>query len=96
MKKYNKEKSQINKILFLILILIIAILYVKQKANLIQKGYTIEKLEKRIDKLQNINNCLKIEITTLQSPKRIEQIAKKLGLVYPKSEDIISLEFKVH
>ena len=64
-----------------------------QHFELRQHGYRIEEmLQERAQELE-INRHLKLEIETLQSPKRIEQIAiEQLNLVAPSSDEAIVIE----
>ena len=64
-----------------------------QHFELRQHGYRIEKMQQERARELEINRHLRLEIETLQSPKRIEQIAiEQLNLVAPSSDEAIVIE----
>lgn len=64
-----------------------------QHFELLQHGYHIEQVQQERAHELEVNRHLRLEIETLKSPKRIEQIAtEQLNLVTPGSEDVIVLE----
>ena len=64
-----------------------------QHFELLRHGYRIEQVQQERARELEINRHLRLEIETLKSPKRIEQIAtEQLNLVAPSSEDAIVLE----
>ena len=64
-----------------------------QHFELLRHGYRIEQVQQERARELEINRHLRLEIETLRSPKRIEQIAtEQLNLVAPTSEDAIVLE----
>ena len=64
-----------------------------QHFELLRHGYRIEQVQQERARELEINRHLRLEIETLKSPKRIEQIAtEQLNLVAPGSEDAIVLE----
>ena len=64
-----------------------------QHFELRQHGYRIEEMQQERAGELEINRHLRLEIETLQSPKRIEQIAiEQLNLVAPSSDEVIVIE----
>ncbi|MEE8166740.1 MAG: cell division protein FtsL [Myxococcota bacterium] len=64
-----------------------------QHFELLQHGYRIEQMQQERARELEINRHLRLEVETLQSPKRIEQIAtEQLHLVAPSSEEAIVIE----
>ena len=64
-----------------------------QHFELLQHGYRIEQMQQERARELEINRHLRLEIETLRSPKRIEQIAtEQLNLVAPSSEEAIVIE----
>ena len=64
-----------------------------QHFELLRHGYRIEQVQQERARELEINRHLRLEIETLKSPRRIEQIAtEQLNLVAPSSEDAIVLE----
>ena len=64
-----------------------------QHFELRQHGYRIEEMQQERAQELEINRHLRLEVETLQSPKRIEQIAiEQLNLVAPSSDEVIVIE----
>ena len=64
-----------------------------QHFELLRHGYQIEDLEKQRAAEQETARHLRLEIETLRSPARIEQIATgQLHLVVPKRDEAITIE----
>ncbi len=82
---------------FIIAFLVIAglLLYVGGKVKIMRLGYQIEALEKEKKDLERANRSLRIEVSSLTSPARIEEIAtKKLGMVRPPKEAVVVVKRK--
>jgi cell division protein FtsL len=63
-----------------------------QHFELLRHGYRIEQLQEERALELELNRHLRLEIATLKSPRRIEQIAtERLNLVAPGSEDAVVL-----
>ena len=65
-----------------------------QHFELLRHGYEIEELQRQRAAEEEINRRLRLEIETLQSPKRIEALATQppLRLVAPARDEAIVLE----
>jgi cell division protein FtsL len=63
-----------------------------QKVELVRHGYRIQRLQVQMAAEQEINRRLRLEIETLRSPARIEQMAKLLNLVAPPRDQAIVIE----
>ncbi|MBA3295649.1 MAG: cell division protein FtsL [Acidobacteria bacterium] len=63
-----------------------------QHFELVQHGYKVQRLEKDRATELEISRHLRLEIETLRSPERIENLAKKLNLVAPLREQAIVIE----
>jgi cell division protein FtsL len=64
-----------------------------QHFELVRHGYLMERLQQERAAEEEVNRHLRLEIATLRSPKRIEDIAiGKLRLVEPKAEQAIVIE----
>ncbi len=64
-----------------------------QHFELLRHGYRLEQMQQEQTVEQEIKRHLKLEITTLQSPRRVEQLAtERLHMVAPSSEEAIVLE----
>jgi cell division protein FtsL len=59
----------------------------------LRHGYEIEELQRQRAAEEDVNRRLRLEIETLQSPKRIEALAtERLHLVAPTKDDAVVLE----
>ena len=64
-----------------------------QTFELIRHGYDIQRLERDRASEEDINRHLRLEIETLRSPRRIEEMAiRALKLVAPDREEAIVIE----
>ena len=64
-----------------------------QHFELLRHGYRIEQMQQERARELEINRHLRLEIETLRSPARIEQIATEdLNLVAPSSDEVFILE----
>ncbi len=64
-----------------------------QHFELLRHGYRLEHMQQEQTVEQEISRHLKLEITTLQSPRRVEQLAtERLHMVTPSSDEAIVLE----
>ena len=63
-----------------------------QNFELVQHGYRIQRLQEQRAAEQEINRHLRLEIESLRSPQRIEEMAKELDLVAPQRNQAIVIE----
>jgi len=64
-----------------------------QKFQLVQHGYAMASLQRERAAEEEVNRHLRLEIETLRSPRRIEELAtKKLHLVPPPADRAIVIE----
>jgi cell division protein FtsL len=64
-----------------------------QHFELLRHGYQIEAMQRERAEQEELSRQYRLEIETLQSPKRIESLAiKELRLVAPSNDDAIVLE----
>ena len=63
-----------------------------QNAALVQHGYKLQRLQQEIEEQKVINRRLRLEIASLRSPERIEDLAKQLKLVAPTQAEAIVIE----
>jgi cell division protein FtsL len=64
-----------------------------QHFELLRHGYQIEAMQRERAEQEELSRQYRLEIETLQSPKRIEMLAiKELRLVAPSNDDAIVLE----
>lgn len=78
---------------FLLGIMALAFLYLWQQVQIMRIGYTINRKEERKSELLKENRLLEKEARVLESPSRIESLARsELGMIRPKNWQIIRLE----
>src|SRR5687767_15575491 len=57
-----------------------------QNLELVQHGYQLQRLQQQQADEIEINRRLTLELETLRSPERIEDLAKKLNLITPPAD----------
>ncbi|MCA1586270.1 MAG: cell division protein FtsL [Acidobacteria bacterium] len=64
-----------------------------QHFELLRHGYRLDQMQRERAAEQEINRHLRLEIETLQSPRRIEKLATgRLKMVAPSADDAVVLE----
>jgi cell division protein FtsL len=64
-----------------------------QHFELLRHGYRLEQMQRDRVAEQEINRHLRLEIETLQSPRRIEKLATgRLGMIAPSKDEAIVIE----
>ncbi len=86
--------KSIIRIIFLIMfsLALFSMAYIWSGFKQTQMGYEISELKRKELRLKELNRKLKVEISVLKSPQRLENIAKKIGLKHPKPNQIIILK----
>ena len=75
------------------LLMLMVLLWAWQQFELLQHGYRLESLQLQRAAEEDAARHLRLEIETLSSPKRIEQLAtERLHLVAPTREEAIVIE----
>jgi cell division protein FtsL len=75
---------------FIALLLLVSLFFVWSRLQLLHLEYEISSQESRLLKLQQETRALRLEVATLNSPARIEQIARReLGLRPPTPEQVV-------
>lgn len=63
-----------------------------QNLELVQHGYQLQRLQQQHADEVEINRRLTLELETLRSPERIEDLAKKLNLITPPPDRAVVIE----
>ena len=72
---------------------VILLVWAWQQFELLRHGYRIEEMQREQAAEEDVARHLRLEIETLKSPKRIEELATgRLRLIAPTREDAIVLE----
>ena len=71
----------------------LGVVYVSSHVMAVKMGYELSTLEQQTQKLERESALLKLELTTLKSPARLEKQAKEReGMAAPAPGSVISLE----
>ena len=90
-KSLKKTVSTFRYFLWIISFILLGIFYVWQHIELVKSGYSINKLKSERIKLVEENRILQMNAASLRSPKRIEAMAKDMGLIPSKRWGIVRL-----
>ena len=91
----RSRRGGFRRVFLLLLIVSSLLLYVGGKVKIVRLGYQTEVLEREKRELERANRSLLIEVSSLSSPARIEEIAiKRLGMVRPAKENIVIVKRK--
>jgi cell division protein FtsL len=89
----SERQRQLWKSLAIGGLLVLVVLFsALQNFALLQHGYLLQELQAEKAAEQEINRHLRLELETLRSPERIEEMAKKLNLVTPQRDQAIVIE----
>ena len=76
-----------------VLLVAVVLFSVWQKFQLVSHGYAMETLQRERAAEEEVNRHLRLEIETLRSPRRIEELAtRRLHLVPPPADMAIVIE----
>ncbi len=82
-------------VLIVLVIIAALLLYVGGKVQIVRLGYQLEVVEREKHELEHENRSLRIEVSSLSAPARIERIAvKRLGMVRPAPENTVIVKRK--
>ena len=89
-EKNNKRGKKLFILIILVLILS-PLLQVVTRAKLSEVNIEVEKLKNNIEKQENVNESVEMQINELASLDKIREIAKENGLSY-KNNNITSID----
>lgn len=88
-----KEKWSIFDILIgIFLVIALSFYYVVLRTEIVKLGYELSVAQKNRNELLEVNAKLKLELSALKAPIRIEPLAKKMGLSYPSQNQIMEIK----
>ncbi|HUI68380.1 MAG TPA: cell division protein FtsL [Nitrospirota bacterium] len=91
----RSKRGSLRRVLIMLLIVSGLILYVGGKVKIVRLGYQLEALERERRELERENRSLRIEVSSLSSPARIEEIAiNRLGMIHPPKENLVVVRRK--
>ena len=92
MKSEKNNKRDKKLFILIILVLILSpLLQVVTRAKLSEVNIEVEKLKNNIEKQENVNESVEMQINELASLNKIREIAKENGLSY-KNNNITSID----
>jgi cell division protein FtsL len=93
-RRFNLTRKQVAVTVFLLCLFMgSSIGYVWSNFEGTRLGYDLSELKKEEMRLREINLELKVELATLLSPQRLEEVAvKDLGMDHPSPEQIVNLQ----
>ena len=84
-KVKTRAKKCATLILGIVAVLSLSMLYTYQTTRIMAIGYQIEKVQYNISALRCANDQLELQVSELQTPERVEQIATtRLGMQQPQ------------
>lgn len=90
----SEKNNKRDKKLFILIILVLVLsplLQVVTRAKLSEVNIEVEKLKNNIEKQENVNESVEMQINELASLDKIREIAKENGLSY-KNNNITSID----
>lgn len=88
-----KNKWSIFDILFgIFLFILLSFYFVLLRTEIVKLGYELSVAQKNRDELLEMNAKLKLELSALSAPQRIEPLAKEMGFIYPSQEQIVEIK----
>jgi cell division protein FtsL len=88
-----RQRALVRSTLIGALLVVVVLFSGWQKFQLISHGYAMETLQRQRTAEEEVNRHLRLEIETLRSPRRIEELAiNKLHLVQPSADRAIVIE----
>ena len=89
-KGYRILKGEKEFFTLIIFVLVLSpILVVSSKSILSKSNIEVEKIKKKIEKQENINESLEMQVNELASLSNIQDIAKEYGLSYVNDNIIL-------
>jgi cell division protein FtsL len=89
----TRQRRMRNWVLVALLLVAVALAAAWQQFELLRYGYRIERMQQDRAAEEEISRRLRLEIETLRSPERIEQLAtERLNMVAPRPDQAIVIE----
>ncbi|MEW6621142.1 MAG: hypothetical protein AB1422_17720 [bacterium] len=90
------RKAEIKKVVrsylsTIIGIFIVGFMWVFTQIHITSMGYTISLLQNKVHQLENFQRMLLVDIASLRSPDRIDNMARQMGLTIPDEVKIVCL-----
>lgn len=89
-RRFQKEKP-FNGFLLLLLAFFVVFLYVWLQITSTRMVYKVDNLRVALDREIEVNKQLKISISELSSPQKLDRIAKKMKLQNPSKGQVVEI-----
>jgi hypothetical protein len=89
---HRQKREFIRRVAWFVLAVTAVIFSVRQQNALRLAGYSIEKLTVELEAERSKNRQLQLNLETFESPKKVEEAARKLGLRPPTLNETLVLE----
>jgi cell division protein FtsL len=89
---HRQKREFLRRVIWFVLAVTAVIFSVRQQNALRLAGYSIEKLTVELEEERSRNRQLRLNLETLESPKRVEEAARRAGLRPPKLSETLVLE----
>ena len=90
---YQRAKLLYKLLLLGVFMVVLALFYIWSRVQIVQLSYQINHLKNERTELVNLNKQLKVELSLLKSPKRIEMLSRKdLKMSLPDERRILTLK----
>jgi cell division protein FtsL len=89
---HRQKREFIRRVAWFVLAVTAVIFSVRQQNALRLLGYSIEKLTVELEAERSKNRQLQLNLETFESPKKVEEAARKLGLRPPTLNETLVLE----
>ena len=77
------------QLVLLTTVVVCSLFFVWSRVEVVQLGFRISEANKIYQERVKENQRLLVEVTSLQSPSRIEGMAGKLGFVHPRQDQVV-------
>lgn len=90
---HSKVKLLLRLIVLGMIVMMLSLFYIWSRVEVVKMGYAIGELIKHQKELKAQNQKLRLELSVLKAPERIESLAsEKLKMVWPSTEKTYSLK----
>lgn len=88
----RQKRELIRRVIWFVLAVTAIIFSVRQQTALTLAGYSIEQLTGQLEHERSVNRQLRLNLELFESPKRVEDAARRLGMRPPGLKETLVLE----
>ena len=90
---FLKARFALKLLVLVAFVVFLSLFYIWSRVQIVQSGYRINALKNERIELTNGSKRLKVELSVLRSPQRLERIASdNLGMTLPDRKKIIGID----